>query len=439
MARAYGPGSYDPSYEKQGRDYPLPYVRWTEQRNMEEFLRQLEGGRIDVAPLISHEFALEEAGRAYDTIMDSSTRSLAVLLRYPAADRAGQQDVPTRPQRRVSISEAAPLRGELGVGLVGAGNIARWEHLPSLTKIAGVRLRGVYSTSGARGRTYATRFRAAYCCSDYQEILRDPDIAIVVIASRNQHHAAQAVAALEAGKHVFVEKPMALTEDECRAILAAEHQAGKFVTVGFNRRFAPDYLSLKRRLAARSSPAVLNCRVNSPGIAGSYWMADPAIGGAILGEAVHFIDLFAWLLDAEPLAVSSFSLPTDVVEPVGSNNLAASFQFADGSVANLTYTTVGTGTSAGERLEAFWPGGAVHTQDFKRLVTFGRLRRAKSRLFADKGYLPQMEAFVDAIRRGEAPAVTAMDGARATIACLRMLESAETGAVTAIDLTTVLS
>jgi predicted dehydrogenase/threonine dehydrogenase-like Zn-dependent dehydrogenase len=434
MARAYGPGSYDPAYEKQGLDYPLPYVRWTEQRNMEEFLRRLECGQIHVAPLVSHQFALEEADRAYDTIMDPSANSLAVLLRYPADDTQSPTTLPFEPQRKVTVTETALLHGELGVGLVGAGNIARWAHLPSLTKIRGVRLRGVYSTNGARGRTYATRFRAAYCCSDYQEILRDPDISIVVIASRNQHHAAQTVAALEAGKHVFVEKPMALTEEECRTIIAAERGTGKFVTVGFNRRFAPDYRDLKRRLATRSSPAVLNCRVNSPGIAGSYWMVDPSSGGAILGEAVHFVDLFCWLLDAEPIAVSAFSLPTDVAEPIGTNNLAANFRFADGSIASLTYTTVGSTASAGERVEAFWPGTAVHTQNFKRIVTFGRLRRAKSRLFADKGYLPQMQAFIDAIRQGEPPAVTALDGARATIACLRTIKSAEAGAVEAIDL-----
>jgi predicted dehydrogenase/threonine dehydrogenase-like Zn-dependent dehydrogenase len=439
MARAYGPGSYDPSYEKLGRDYPLPYIRWTEQRNMETFLRQLEGGRLAVAPLISHEFALEEADRAYDTIMDSSAQSLAVLLRYPAADHADQPAAPIQPQRRIAITETAPLRGEVGVGLVGAGNIARWEHLPSLGKISGVRLRGVYSASGARGKGYASRFGAAYCCSDYQEILLDPDVNVVIIASRNQHHAAQTVAALEAGKHVFVEKPMAITEEECRAVVAAEKQSGKFVTVGFNRRFAPDYVNMRERLAKRPSPAVLTCRVNSPGIAGSYWMADPAIGGAILGEAVHFVDLFAWLLDAEPTTVSAFSLPTDTPEPIGTNNLVAGFRFSDGSIANLTYTTVGSAASAGERVEAFWPGQAVHSRDFKRVEAFGRIRRAKSRFFANKGYVPQMSAFFDAIRRGGLPAVTTLDGARATIACLRMLESAETGAATTIDVTAALA
>jgi predicted dehydrogenase len=441
MARAYGPGSYDPTYEKQAQDYPLPYVRWTEKRNMEEFLRRLELGQVEVEPLISHRFALDEADRAYKTIMDSSAKSLAVLLKYPAAEDldTAQTLQPSDSQRRVAITDAAPTAGELGVALVGAGNIARWEHLPSLARIPGARLRAVYSTSGARGKSYGLRFKAAYCCSDYQEILGDPAVDVVLIASRHQHHAPQTVAALEAGKHVFVEKPMAITEEECRAVVTAERQHGVFVTVGFNRRFAPDYVSMRQRLATRSSPAVLNCRVNSPGIAGSYWMADPLIGGAILGEAVHFVDLFAWLLGAEPTAVSAFSLPPDVPEPVGTNNMVASFRFSDGSVANLTYTTVGSSTSAGERIEAYWPGQAVHTRDFKRFEVFGRVRRAKSRLFAAKGYGEQMNAFFDAIRRGHPPSVTAFDGARATISCLRMLHSAKTGESTPIDVATVLA
>ena len=151
------------------------------------------------------------------------------------------------------------------------------------------------------------------------------------------------------------------------------------------------------------------------------------------------MDLFAWLLDAEPTTVSAFSLPTDTPEPIGTNNLVASFQFADGSIANLTYTTVGSAASAGERFEAFWPGQAMFGQDFKRVEAFGRVRRAKSRFFADKGYMPQMRAFFDAVRRGEPPAVTTLDGARATIACLRMLESAEAGAATTIDVTAALA
>ncbi|WP_284352980.1 bi-domain-containing oxidoreductase [Roseisolibacter agri] len=448
MARAYGPGSYDPVYEQQGRDYPLPYVRWTENRNMEEFLRLVGTGRVQLDPLITHRFALDEAPAAYDVIMTPGTTSLAVLLRYPAADRIARatEDVTPgapvyAPTRRVDIpANAAGHPGKFKVALAGAGNISRWAHLPALKALDDVVLHAVYSSGGARGKSYGLRFGAAFVTSSYDELLRDPNVDAVLVASRNQHHARETLAALRAGKHVFVEKPMALTEDECREIVAVERDTGRTVMVGFNRRFAPFYVEQKRQLARRSGPAVINCRVNSPGISGGYWMADPAIGGAILGEACHFTDLFAWMLDSEPVEVVAFSLPTDVPEPVGINNMTAAFRFADGSVANLTYCTVGSRTSGGERVEAFAAGVGVVTEDFKRLVINGSTRRTRSRMFADKGYAPQMAEFVAAARGGRPSSVPASAGARSTLMCLRMIESAQAGGrPMAIDLAGLLA
>lgn len=438
MARAYGPGSYDPLYEKEGQDYPLPYVRWTENRNMQEFLRLLAAGRVQVQPLITHDFALEEAAKAYETIMQPGSNSLAVLLRYPAAASSAPL-VDFQPKRKVVVSTAAPSPSKIGVALVGAGNLARWVHLPNLKKISNVRLRAIHSSSGHRGKNYALRFGAEYCASDYDQILSDPDIHLVVIVSRNPQHASQAVAALQAGKHVFVEKPMALTEQECRDIYSAVQQSGKQISVGFNRRYAPTYLDLKNLLRRRAGPAVISCRINSPGISGSYWMADPAIGGAILGEACHFVDLMYWLLEAEPVAVSAFSLPTGKQDPIGENNLVASFHFADGSVGNLTYCTVGSRTSGGERVEVFASGLAAEAQDFKRSVTRTRMVRKRSSMFAEKGYAEQMASFLAALQNGKQADIGVRDGVRATIGCLRMLDSARTLQTCSIDLEGILN
>src|SRR5439155_15109641 len=201
----------------------------------------------------------------------------------------------------------------------------------------------------------------------------------------------------EAGKHVFVEKPMALTEEECRTLLRAVERTGRHLSVGFNRRFAPFYLAQKKRLAGRSSPAVVNCRINSPGISGAYWMADPSSGGAILGEACHFADLLYWLLDSEPVAVTAFSLPTGKSDPIGENNVASTILFADGSIANFTYCTVGSATSAGERVEVFAPGLGLMCEDFKKFTAQTGMRSAKSSWFAEKGYLAQAQDFFDAI------------------------------------------
>jgi predicted dehydrogenase/threonine dehydrogenase-like Zn-dependent dehydrogenase len=433
MARAYGPGSYDPAYERQGRDYPLPYVRWTENRNMEEFLRLAAQGRVQIDPLITHRFPLEDAPKAYEVILDPSVSSLAVVVKYPAADLAAPL-AEFQPRRRVEVNAPATGSSAIGVALVGAGNLARWAHLPSLKKTPGVRLRAIHSSSGARGKSYALRFGAEYCASDYYEILNDPEIHAVVIVSRNQQHASQALAALHAGKHVFVEKPMALSQEECRELYRAVEETGKQLTVGFNRRFAPTYRALKNQVAKRNGPAVLNCRVNSPGISGSYWMADPAAGGAILGEACHFVDLMYWLLDSEPVEVSAYSLPTGKKDPIGENNLVASFRFADGSIANLTYCTVGSHTSAGERVEAFAPGFAASAEDFKRSSTRTKVVLKNSSWFAEKGYEAQMRAFFAAQKQGRPPDVTVRDGVRSTLGCLLMMQSARDHAPCSIDL-----
>src|SRR3954469_3153256 len=432
MSRAYGPGSYDPVYEKQNGDYPVSYVRWTENRNMEEFLRLIESGAISVAPLISHRFELPDAATAYETIMSRAVDSLAVVLRYPTGSGEEKPSVAARLTRVSLRPPATTNRATLQFALFGAGNIVRWAHMPNLLRRKDVRLRAVCSSSGVRARSFGERYGAEYISTSVEEVLSDPSIDAVLIATRNAQHASQALAALEAGKHVFVEKPMALTERECQQLREAVERSGRMIAVGFNRRFAPDYLDQKKLLVRRTGPAVINCRVCSPGISGAYWMAQPEEGGAILGEACHFVDTLTWLLESEPVRVSAYSLPTTVAEPIGENNIVASIEYSDGSIANLTYTTVGSAACAGERLEAFAPGVAAISQDFKYLRS-GRTGDTRRRWFANKGYREQMDAFVDALAGRRPPAATVDEGARATIVCLRILDAARSGAAVDID------
>jgi predicted dehydrogenase/threonine dehydrogenase-like Zn-dependent dehydrogenase len=432
MSRAYGPGSYDPLYEKKGQDYPLPYVRWTENRNMEEFLRLIGNGKVQIQPLVTHVYPLDNAPAAYETIMAPGSSSLAVLLQYPAAEAGAapvRKHVPT-----VALRTESKSPDRLGVALIGAGNLARWAHLPALRKISAVDLRAIHSTSGMRGKSYGLRFGAAYCTTDYDAVLRDPEVDAVIIVTRNAEHAEQAAAALEAGKHVFVEKPMALTADECRRIARAAGSSGRTLTVGFNRRFAPYYRAFKERLKRRPGPAVVHIRMNSPGIRGDYWMADPAGGGAILGEACHFADLSWWLLESEPVEVAAYSLPLGKKEPIGENNIVAALRFADGSIANLSYCTVGSRTSGGERVEAFADGIGLATEDFCKLTVNGALPSSRRKLFPDKGYDEQLAAFVRSLREGREPEVTVRDGVRATVVCLAILEACRSGQPQAVDL-----
>ena len=437
MSRAYGPGSYDPEYELRGRDYPIAYVRWTEKRNMEEFLRLVSSGRIDLQPLISHEFDLDDAPRAYQVVKDPTSNSLGVLLRYPESEAIKEPEKFT-PQRRVGLP-SKPAGSALRVALVGAGNLARWAHLPSLKRISDVSLHAVCSTSGARGNTYARRFGAAYFSSDYEQVLNDEDVDVVMVLSRNQHHYKQALEALRAGKHVFVEKPMALTPAECRDLYDAVITSGKQLTVGFNRRYAPFYKALKQTVVKRNGPAVIDCRVSSPGISGSYWMADPSIGGAIIGEAVHFVDLMYWLLESEPVNVSAYCLPTGKTDPVGENNMVATFRFADGSISTLNYSTIGSRQAQGERVEVFAKGITSLVQDFKRFESTTTLKRSRSTWWAHKGYEDQLQSFFRSIATGDAPDITVRDGARATLVCAEMLAAAQTLSPREINLEALLT
>ena len=408
MSRAYGPGSYDPEYEVRGHDYPIAYVRWTEKRNMEEFLRLVALGRIDLQLLITHQFNLDDAPQAYQTVMDPASNSLGVLLRYPEpiSVNGGEKSAPVR---RVNL-KSTTAKSDVKVALVGAGNLARWAHLPALSKIPYASLHAVYSTSPARGNTYARRFGASYFTSDYKQILDDPQVDVVMVLSRNQHHFSQAYEALMAGKNVFVEKPMALTEAECRELYQAVADSGNQLTVGFNRRFAPFYVDLKESLKGRTGPAVINCRVSSPGISGSYWMADPAIGGAIIGEAVHFVDLMYWLLESEPINVSAYCLPTGKTDPIGENNLVATFRFADGSIGSLNYSTIGSKKAQGEQVEVFAQGVTSSVQDFKRFKSVSNFKHTKSTLWAHKGYEAQLSSFFRNLAKGESPEITVRDG-----------------------------
>ena len=427
MARAYGPGSYDPNYEEKGHDYPLAFVRWTEKRNMEEFLRLVAVGKIDVARLISHEFPLDDAAVAYDTIMDSSVSSLAVLLRYPIVDST-DSPFDIKPKRKIEIpsSQAAPTNGKLRFALVGAGNLARWEHLPAIGRIPKASLRAVVSGRGAKAKAYGIRFKAEYVTSDFQDILNDKDVDVVLIASRHREHAEQVTASLKAGKHVFVEKPMAISLEECTEILSAVASSRKHLTVAFNRRFAPFYMEMKSYLHTRLSPAVINISMVAPYMSGDFWGASADEGGPIIGEAVHMVDLMRFLLDADPVSISAYSLPTGKSDPVGESNLVACFKFADGSIGNLTYTTLGSDSSAGESVEVLAPGLRVRSENFKTLVVNkGAGQKKRSKIWAAKGYDLQMSSFVEKILEGAAPDVTAEDGAKAFLGCYLMLRSAE--------------
>jgi len=380
--------------------------------------------------LISHEFALEDAPKAYETIMNGNGGgSLAVVLKYPVNDSFDAIES-FKPNRKIVVNAQPVNKDEIKFALVGAGNLAKWAHLPAINKISGAKLHAVHSNSGARGKSYAMRFGANYASSDYEEILNDKDVDAILIASRHKDHAKQAIDALEAGKHVFIEKPMAITIEECQKIYRAVESSGKQLMVGFNRRFAPYYVEMKNNLKGRTSPMIVSCRMNSPGIENG-WAAEASQGGVVLGEGCHFVDLMYWLTESEPVSVSAYNF--------GDHNVAASLKFADGSIGNFIYTVVGSESSGGEMVEVFAPGVSVLSEDFKRLVVKRKKRDGRSKIFAAKGYQEQLESFVRSLKQGSETAITAIDGTRATLGCLLILESARTGEAREFNLDEILS
>jgi predicted dehydrogenase/threonine dehydrogenase-like Zn-dependent dehydrogenase len=423
LSRSYGPGRYDPQYEEQGRDYPVGYVRWTERRNMEEFLRLVASGQVTPSRLTTHRFPITEAEAAYQVIQGKTGEPFAgVLFTYP------ERSAP--PQRRVALAGAGPRAGVLGVGFVGAGNFARAMLLPRFQKLAGVSLAGVSTASGINARAVGDRFGFSYATTDTPALLADPAVQAVVIATRHASHARFAAQALRAGKAVFVEKPLALDEEGLQEVLAAQAESGGVLAVGFNRRFSPLSLAVKEAFIA-GLPLALNYRVNAGAIPRESWVHDPEEGGGrIIGEVCHFVDLLQYLSGEDPVEVSAQALGG----PEGGlhDTVAITLRFSRGSVANLSYFATGDRSFPKERLEVFGGGTLAVLDDFREvLISRGGKRTRVKKLAQEKGFDQEVAAFVQAARGGGLPIPLAslVATTRATFAIEASLRTGQSVAV----------
>jgi predicted dehydrogenase len=422
-SRSYGPGRYDPAYEEGGQDYPIGYVRWTEGRNLEAFVDLLAEGRVDVKPLITHRFAIEQAPQAYELITGKSKEPfLGVLLTYPQADsdqQAGGQSFQreTRSKEAVypldqsrTIATGAAER-KVKVGVLGAGNFALAVMLPAMKRVSGLELVGIASASGMNARHAAGRYGFRYASGDERQVLEDSQIEVVAVLTRHNLHARQAIAALEAGKHVFCEKPLALNGEELdairQALLAGQSKPdAPLLAVGFNRRFAPLAQKLKEFLDERGEPLYAHYRVNAGYIPLNHWTHDPEQGGGrIVGEGCHFIDLLTCLVGAAPVEVSASGLPDG--GRYRDDNVALTFVFPDGSLGIVSYLANGDKAFPKERVEAFSGGRVAVLEDYRTLeLTFhGKRKSVRSRLRQDKGHRAEWEAFSAAIRSAGPPTI----------------------------------
>jgi predicted dehydrogenase/threonine dehydrogenase-like Zn-dependent dehydrogenase len=403
VSSSYGPGRYDPAYEERGLDYPIGFVRWTEQRNLEALLDLFASGRLDVAPLITHRFAVDDAARAY-AVVSGEASSLGILLEYPEGEEVSRA-------RTVALAHAAGgqrgqlLAGAPSVSFIGSGNYATAVLIPAFRN-AGARLRRIASQSGVSGLHAGRKYGFAETTTDVASVIEDPGASAIVVATRHDSHARLTCEALAAGKHVFVEKPLCLTLSELEGIesryarrLADGHRT--IDMVGFNRRFAPQIRTIKRLVDGSRQPMALVMTVNAGSLPADHWTQDRAVGGGrIVGEACHFIDLLRFLTGSpivrhQRMAMRSATRDTASIQ----------LEFEDGSIGVIHYLANGSKAFPKERLEVFTAGRVLQLDNFRRLSGYGWPGFRASKLWRqDKGQAACAAAFLGAVaEHGDSP------------------------------------
>jgi predicted dehydrogenase/threonine dehydrogenase-like Zn-dependent dehydrogenase len=434
ISRSYGPGRYDTAYEQKGRDYPIGHVRWTETRNMEAFIQFLAVGKLDVRALITHRFSIDNARSAYELIGGKSAEaSLGVLITYPENLEASKEN-----RRLELVKSRAATSGEesVAIGLLGAGSFATGTLIPAMKQIKGVQLVGVCAANGSHSRHAGEKFGFHYCVTDAQEIIADPNVNTIVVATRHHLHATQVLAALKAAKHIFCEKPLCLAEDELSEIVRTYGRAIKkpLLMVGFNRRFAPMAVRMKSFLDEIHEPLALHYRINAGAVPLGHWVQDPEQGGGrIIGEVCHFVDLLTFMAGALPTEVQTRPLANS--GQYADDNVVIALQFANGSQGTISYLANGDRTYSKERLEIFGGGAVAVLDDFRRLelIRHGRKQVFRSRLRQDKGHRTQWQAFAQAIQSGGESPISFEEIVSATLSTLCAVDSRSSGRPAAVD------
>jgi len=407
-SRSYGPGRYDPSYEEAGQDYPIGYVRWTEGRNLQAFVELMAEEHLDIIPLITHRFPIQNAPEAYELITGKTNQPfLGVLLTYPQTGAAsGKSQSTYGPVKKASI----PIAGVnvVRLGVLGAGNFANAVMLPALKKIPSLELIAISSGSGLHAESASKKFGFKYTAANENEILNDPQVNTVSVLTRHHLHAGQVIRALQAGKHVFCEKPLATNREQLAQIkqLLLSLENSPQLMVGFNRRFAPLARKLYDFIKISQEPLVATYHINAGYIPLTHWVQDPIQGGGrIIGEGCHFIDFLTYLVGAPPISVVAQALPDD--SHYREDNVVMLFSFADGSLGTVNYLANGDKAYPKERVEVFSGGRVAALDDFRTLemVHQGKRQVVHSALRQDKGHRAEWEAFSSTIRTSGPPPI----------------------------------
>lgn len=413
LSRSYGPGRYDADYEERGKDYPIGYVRWTEHRNMQEFLRLVATKAVKLERLITHRIPIEQAEQAYDIITGKTRQSyLGILLTYNKTANRSENVIALRSKRKTA---------DVRLGVIGAGNFAKSVLLPRLAKLNGVSLVGLATATGRTAKAVGEQFGFEFCSTDYRELLQREDINTVLIATRHDTHAAMTAEAVRAGKTVFVEKPLATTEEGLAELGAAVEQDDGRILVGFNRRFSSLVVEMKQFFEAAGSLAIAY-RVNAGEIPKESWIQQDEGGERVIGEVCHFVDLLQFLTSAEPTEVFACR------SAAGTDTLSIIVKFSDGSVGNINYFANGDRGLPKERVEVFGGGRSAVLDDFRQLEMWrdGK-RKTSKRMSQDKGFDQELSAFVAAVREGSEMPIACRSLLLTTLATLRIEDSLRSG------------
>ena len=422
VARSYGPGRYDPQYEEHGRDYPIEYVRWAENRNLRSVLSFLAEGKLDFRPLISHRFPITEAWRAYDLVMgQAGERFVGIVINYP--EQVDQCRYIKLSQRNVRAGFGQTEN--LQIGLLGAGNFALGILIPAIRRIPGARLIGVCAASGQSAHYAAKKFGFLYCTTDPQKILEEVEVNTIAIATPHRMHAALVIAALMAHKNVFCEKPLCTSEAELGEIVRAYEAVAEpktMLMVGFNRRFAPMALKLKEFLRTQPAPLIVHYRVNAGPAPLKGWLSERDQGGRIIGEVCHFVDFLTFLVGQSPVRLHGRRIAA--AGGTHDDNVVITLEYADGTVGTITYTADGDKSFPKERVEVFGGGSVGIIDDFRRLelVRSGHRTVVTSPLRQDKGHRGEWEALATTLKTGT-PAFPFEETLATTLVTFRILES----------------
>ena len=400
LSRSYGPGRYDINYEEKGHDYPIGYVRWTEKRNMEAVLKLMEKSRLDISRLITDVHPFSEAPEVYEKINGKEKPVIGTLLEYEdSIEKESTVYLSSGNKKRKAGS--VPVN----VGFIGAGSYAQSYLLPNLAGIRDVNLKGLATATGMNADHIGNKFRFDYITTDAGRIIKDEEIACVFIATRHNLHAEYVMGALKENKHVYVEKPLAITESELEGIREAWESSEGTLMVGFNRRFSPLVKKARRFLDSSLTPLAINYRINAGYLPPEHWLHDPDIGGGrIIGEACHFVDLCGYFTESDIRSADIYKLDNPEGNIPDEDTSVISLKYSDGSIAVISYFSNGDTSLPKERIEIFGGSSSLIIDDFKTLRMYrgGRCSKFKLRK-QDKGQRDEIREYIERIKEGESP------------------------------------